>query len=605
MSAAVLRAQELANAGRSAEAVTLLRQHCQLKPKDADASALLGHLLMMRGVPDQAVFFLQWAAALRPEDAQVLGMLGTAHLLVGASAAAEQVLRQHLRRAPDSAQGWINLGVAQLGQQKLAAAEDSLRKGNELNPLVPAGVCSLAQLLVQTGRPEEGFALARDAVNRFPQEATSVLATAAFASNYAPSAEPREVKALHLLMGSVLSRNAQRQGLVALAALPGPGAPIRIGFVSPDLNEHSVARFIAAIFEHHDRGELEVCGYHIGSRVDGVSAWLKQRAARWRHLPGGTDRELASALREEGLHVLVDLAGNTNANRLGALAHRCAPVQLAAIGYPSTTGVAEMDFRLVDEVTDPAGFEAHARERLVRSGPCFLCYTPDERLPQVAPPPALHGTQVGRAGSVEDAASVTFGSFNNLAKLSMPCLRLWARVLDAVPGSVLALKAVNLIDPGVAEIVRNRCAEAGIGAERLRIIAPTVGKFEHLAAYGAIDVALDTFPYAGTTTTCEALVMGVPVVTLGGAGARAHAARVGVSLLSAAGFREWIAEDEDGFVRIARTLALDLHTLRRTRESLRALFLGSVVCDGPAYARRFEGVIRGLMASGGAIAAGV
>jgi predicted O-linked N-acetylglucosamine transferase (SPINDLY family) len=284
------------------------------------------------------------------------------------------------------------------------------------------------------------------------------------------------------------------------------------------------------------------------------------------------DAALDALVRRERVDALLELNGHTGDNRLPALARKPAPLLVTAIGYPDTTGVPAIDLRLVDSTTDPPGAEAACTERLLRLDPCFLCYTPPDEAPAPAPPP--------------ETAAPTFGSFNNASKLVPRTVALWAKVLRAAPGSRLLLKSIGLEDASIRAAVTRRFAAEGIDASRLELRDARLDRAEHLALYGQVHVALDPTPYNGTTTTCEALWMGVPVVTLPGV---RHASRVSASLLGAAGFPQWIAADEATFVRLATGLAADRPALAALRTSMRDTLRASPLLDAPAYARRLFG----------------
>jgi predicted O-linked N-acetylglucosamine transferase (SPINDLY family) len=263
-------------------------------------------------------------------------------------------------------------------------------------------------------------------------------------------------------------------------------------------------------------------------------------------------------------------------NRLPLLARGLAPVQISYLGYPNTTGVPTITQRLVDEITDPSGeADAFATENLIRFSPCAWTY----EAPSDAPSPAM-----------PDAASpITFGSFNNFLKVTDDTLSVWSKILAQVPGSRLLIKSPHLEDPEVRKGVLERISAAGIAETSVELMGFFDSPLDHLAAYNRVDVALDTFPYNGTTTTCEALWMGVPVVSLAG---DRHAARVGLSLLTAIGQPEWAAENEDAYIEKAVALAQD-HALRsRLRESLRSEVAASILCDHAGQANRFEVALR-------------
>jgi predicted O-linked N-acetylglucosamine transferase (SPINDLY family) len=317
--------------------------------------------------------------------------------------------------------------------------------------------------------------------------------------------------------------------------------------------------------------------YQTNALADAVTQRLKPLVHAWRVMDNISDAGLAEVIFSDGIDVLLDLSGHTHAHSLACFHLRPAPVQLTYLGYPNVTGVRNMDGRIVDEVTDPPGCEsgfAQACERLVRMKRVFLCYEPPKGCKEAGPPPCASG------------AGVTFGSFNNAQKLSGATVRLWARLLRETPGSRLLLKGVAFSEEALRQDVLARFAAEG--ATNVEILPRAASTAEHLALYDRIDVGLDPMPYNGTTTTCEALWMGVPVVTLAGG---THAGRVGASLLTAVGLEELVATDEAGYVATAKALAADMPRLAAMRAGLRARVAGSPLCDGPGWCREFERVL--------------
>jgi predicted O-linked N-acetylglucosamine transferase (SPINDLY family) len=334
------------------------------------------------------------------------------------------------------------------------------------------------------------------------------------------------------------------------------------------------------IFAHHDHSRFEIVCFADVTGQDDVTQQLRARADAWHVTVGRSHAEVAELIRRERIDLLIDLAGHTAHTRLIVFAHRPAPVQATYLGYPDTTGLSAMDWRLTDAHADPPGdADALHTERLYRLPDTAWCFRPERDAPAVAPLPA------------ESAGHVTFGSFNNFGKVNAAVLDAWAQVLAAVPRARLLIKAASLRDQPTRQRLVDALAVRGVEPGRVEAVESVKGEREHLALYGRVDIALDTFPYHGTTTTCEALWMGVPVVTLAGP---THASRVGVSLLSSVGLAEQIAPDVAGYVAIAAGLAGDLSSLAQLRRTLRERMLASPLMDAPRFTAHLESAYRAM-----------
>ena len=354
---------------------------------------------------------------------------------------------------------------------------------------------------------------------------------------------------------------------------------LRVGYVSPDFRRHAVASFFEPLLAHHDRNRFEIVCYfnHLGA--DEVTARLRGMAGEWRDSVRWSDEELAARIRDDGIDILIDLAGHTSWNRILTFARRPAPVQASWLGYPGTTGLSAMDYRITDWEADPEGSESLSSERPLRLPHSYFCFQPQ--------------AQAQEGGALPAAASgrVTFGSFNNAAKAGPETLDLWCEVLKAVPGSDLVLKHKAFGDPQVQQRIRTRFAERGVEAGRILMSGWMRDQGSHMMAYHGIDIALDTFPYNGATTTCEALWMGVPVVSLSG---RTQPSRMGRSILAAAGFPEWGASSPAHFVQIARSLSESVEDLSAHRAGLRTRIKESALTDAQSFSRAFEQCLAGL-----------
>jgi protein O-GlcNAc transferase len=521
--------------GRSAEAGDAYRRAITLKPDYHDAHDRLGALL-----------------------ADTLGLsAGIPHF------------RRCLEIKPDYAPALCNLGLALLHEGKFDEAQACFTRALASDSSLTQALVGRSLAWQQSYQLEAAASGYAEALVRDPSHHEARSARL-FTLNYLDDRSRADVFADHLAFGRATAPAAGVSAPTFAAVVDKP--TLRLAFLSPDLRAHSVAYFLEPLLRHLDRRRFEIILYHDHFQVDATSERLRAHAVLWRNFVGQPASVVERQIRADAPDILVDLAGHTGFNRLPLLARRLAPVQVAYLGYPNTTGLPTMDFRFVDALTDPGDDDQRFHtETLVRFAPTAWTYAPPRAAPEVAS---------ARAGD----APVTFGSFNNFAKVSGTTLALWSRILAAVPGSRILLKGHGLDQTAIATTLIPRLTAHAIDPARVELLGRTPDLASHLALYARMDVALDPFPYHGTTTTCEALWMGVPVVTLAG---DRHAARVGVSLLTAVGHPEWIASSADEYVTIATALAADrekrLHLRRTLRDDLRR----SPLLDHEAQARRF------------------
>lgn len=581
----------LYHARRFSESRAAAARLLQRTPAHADALHLSALCLLAMGQAVQAEYFAQRAIALEPGRTDFAGTL--AMTLAGQGKAQEAIAQFERVTAatPDDPAAWANLGRALLGTPRVKEAVAAFERAIAIDPGHASSIRELGLFWRMCGRSDRAVPLLKRAVRLVPGDAETA-ANLALALNYDEHAVPADILAAHVHAGRALVA----AGGIAPAVAPAQplrraavaGRPLRIGYLSPDLRSHSVALFLEPLLAGRTREKHAALLYMTMPKADEVSARLGGLADGWADVSGLTDTDLAARLRADKLDVLIDLAGLTRGSRVGIMARRVAPLQGTYLGYPSTTGVSGVDFRIVDSITDPpgSGAEAWHSERLVRLDRCFLAY---------APPGAGETPDAVPARAPGEPA--TFGSFNLFMKISPGAARTWGRILARVPGSRLLLKTLGMESPSVRAIFTEMLAEAGLDASRVDFLPFATSRREHLATYGRVDVALDPFPYCGTATTCEALWMGVPVVTLSG---RTHVQRVGESLLGAAGCADGVARSEDEYVERAVALATDqagVGGLAVLRRGLRARLLASPLCDGAALARAFEGAVDGLIAS--------
>jgi predicted O-linked N-acetylglucosamine transferase (SPINDLY family) len=562
------------------QAEALLRRAVQKDGSDQRAVFWLGRVLFDSGQLAQCVYFLEKAAALNPRHADSQGVLGLAQLSLGKVDEAEKRFKILLELLPENPGALNNLGLVHVQRNMLSAAAEcflrAIRRAPEPALAMKDAVSNYALVVNQLGRADEAVAMLEPLLAGHEGNYHYLQALAPIVTYSA--LPPRRVFEAHRDLGRLypeLPRPASRP-----LESNGKRRRLRVGLVSPDYRRHSVAYFLEPILEHRDRTVVEYICYSATPQPDDMTVRLKSLADGWREITGKADVAAAEIAKNDQLDVLVDLAGHTSGNRLAMFMLRPAPVAATYLGYANTTGLACIDWRIVDAITDPPPeADALVTEKLERLPGCFLCYSPAVG----APPPRP---------ARENGAPVVFGSFNAVAKLSPRALDTWTRLLAAAPGSKLLLKANAMTEQATREWFAAEFARRGVEPGRVEIVPFTKSFADHIALYSRVDIALDTFPYAGTTTTCEALSVGVPVVTLAEPiGVTGHAGRVGASVLTAAGAPELIANSVDEYIALAAGLAADGGRLAEYHATLPGRLRASPLCDGPAFARKFEAAL--------------
>jgi protein O-GlcNAc transferase len=496
---------------------------------------------------------------------------------------AEASFREAAALDPKCAETFAALGGFLESRARSGEAEKALRRAIGLDPHLAHAYVGLGNTFQSRGRVAEMEAAYRKALALNPdlEEVRQKLATIPLMNMlYDDRATPAQIYARHRAWGDEFTAQFRS---AATSAAPfvntrDPDRRLRIAYLSPDFRYHAVSFFFQPLLAHHDPAVVEVFCYADVERPDGVTQHLQSLGGTWRGTLELSDAALLAQLRADQIDIAVDLAGHTNAKGLRALAARPVPVSATWLGYAATTGLASIDWRISDALADPPGQEAFHAEKLIRLPNAFLCYnafmTP---VPDVTPVPAIK------------RGAVTFGSFNSPQKMSPPTLAAWGRILEAVPHSRLILKSLAYAEPTLRRRFVDAFAAGGIAMNRIDFRPPQPRMEDHLGSYGEIDIALDPFPYNGTTTTCEALWMGVPVINLIG---DRHAARVGLDLLSQVDLAELACRDTGSYVATAVALANDVPRLQQLRDGLRQRMRASPLCDAPRFARAFEAALR-------------
>jgi predicted O-linked N-acetylglucosamine transferase (SPINDLY family) len=547
----------------------------ELEPERFAPQVNLGLALMAVGEIDRAAEALSTGAKIRPDSVGVLFNLAVAYERAGRFEKAIETAHRVLEIRPNWPLALALVGTLHLRVGRHAVAEEWLLRAVDGDPPLPQAWNNLASLYAERGEHDRCFDAMRKALELRPDARTHDVLL--FYMNSDERFTPQEVFEAHVEWNQKLQDKPATPPPPYLNS-PDPDRRIRIGYVSPDFRMHSVSFFISAILARHNRQQVEVYCYDDSSKPDSVTSQLQRFSNRWRRIVGMATDQVEAMIREDQIDILVDLAGHTADNRLLVFARKPAPVQVTYLGYPNTTGLKTIDYRMTDAIADPEGLaDSLHTEKLVRLPKTFLCYSPAPEAPPVADLPAL------------TAGHVTFASFNALTKVTPQVIALWSRVIKAVPGSKLILKGKGLAEESTRSLFLKRFEDNGIGAERLIFINKILSFTDHLAAYGKCDIGLDPYPYHGTTTTCEALWMGVPVVTLAG---QTHVSRVGASLLTNIGLPKLIAKSPDEYVEIAAALAGDLVKLSSLRSGMRKRVAASPLFDGATFTANLETAYR-------------
>jgi len=548
------------------------REALAIDPERPLAHNGLGLTLAALGRLDQARAALESAVRLKPDFAEALDNLGSVLARQGEAAAAAERYRQALAIAPDRAGTLANLGSACLSLGQVSDARAALERALAIAPDQPLALNNLGNVLRAEGDVAGAAERFRRAADLSPDYA---VAHSNYLSclNYLPGRSPETILAEHRRFAARFEEPLRRTWRPPRNTVD-PERRLRVGYVSGDFCAHPMAHAVEPVLAQHDRSGVEVFCYSNNARSDAVTARMKRHADHWHDVAGASDAAVAELVRSHGVDILVDLAGHTALSRLMVFARKPAPVQAAWLGYVTTTGLAAIDYRLTDPWADPPGAsEAHYSETLVRL-PHVMVFKPADESPAVGPPPA----EAGRP--------FTFASLNHLAKVTPEVVSVWARVLAAAPGARLLLGPAG--DDAVGERYATLFAAHGIARSRLAFV-PRLPMAEYLALHGEIDLALDPFPYNGGATSCHSLWMGVPFVALAG---DRYMARMGASLLHAAGLAAFVAETADAYVGLAASLARDVPRLAAIRHGLRQRLAASPLLDALAFTRTLEASYR-------------
>lgn len=529
----------LRRARRRSDAITAFNRALGISPGDVTYCLQLGHELTASGALKSAIVLYERWQGVNPANPTVMRLLGGLLAREGSVSAALDWSERAAALEPDP-KAYLQLCHTYLQCRRLG---DALAAG-----------CRAIEL---SGGDWQAYQIPLMVANYLLED-------------------PQAVAAFHADFGDALAVSLPLDRQRPAWRAKAPGERLRVGYVSADFLNHSVAFFMGPLLEHHDRSRFEVWCYYNRGWGDGMTDDLKALGHHWVECEHLSDNALLRRVADDGIDILVDLIGHTAGSRTRVFGLGAAPLQVSYLGYPTVSGVRRIDRRVTDRIIDPGDIADTACESPLHLPRSMFCYRAPEQ-PVIEAPPLLRN------------GFVTFGSFNNHAKLADHCLELWAQILLAVPGSRLLLKSASVADPANRRELESFMARHGVLADRLDLRWRVEDRRGHFEAYNEVDVALDPFPYNGATTTCEALWMGVPVVSKYG---RTHTSRMGASILSAAGKAEWVAVSDAGYAAVATSLACDPALLARWRSEARDWLARSELLDERGFCRRFETLLK-------------
>ncbi|KPA15711.1 O-linked N-acetylglucosamine transferase, SPINDLY family [Candidatus Magnetomorum sp. HK-1] len=543
-----------------------------LKLDNKNQNALYGYgkLLYQTGNYLESINYLKILITENPAFFQAIYLLGCAYQDSHTNQEAIDCFKTILGMNPDYVLAYYNLGKIYQAKGQLSVAEDFYKKAIKIKPNFSEVYASLGGLYLDMADTKNAHTMFMKALKQSNND-LKILSVFLYFLNFRPQYENNKTFNYHKEWGnnisskiSMFSNNFHDYT---------PYRQINIGYVSPDFREHSVIYFIYPVLLNHDSERFKIFIYSNVQKKDNQTNKIKSLCHIFRDIRGMSGKTAAKQIQNDKIDILVDLAGHTHNHRLDIFAFKPAPIQVTYLGYPNTTGLKQIDYRFTDHIADPIEKQTDYTENIYRLAPPFVCYNPPENIPDISSLPYSYNHYI------------TFGSFNYLGKINHQVIQAWAAIMKKVPDSRLFLKSRPLHDPFPKKRIFQLFQKEGIDETRIQLKGHVGSYFEHLSQYNMIDIALDPFPYNGTTTTCEALLMGVPVLTIEGSN---HAGRVGKSLLYSIGLKDWVAQNETDLLLKAYALAGSEKMLIDIRSQLRNILLNADLCNQKVQTNKIE-----------------
>jgi protein O-GlcNAc transferase len=554
-------------------ALTCLEKALALRPDFAAGHYCAGLVWEAIGDSERALAYFREAVRLDDGLAAAHNDLGNLLHSLGDITSAIAAYRHALIVKPDFYEAYFNLANCLRETDQLDEAMLCFKAALKVVPSSVQGLTNYGETLLATGSFREAEKSFRDAVKVSEGKCSQAFSNLLLCMNYNPDYSPRQIFEKHLEFGRVNNQlppepQPHKKALTTLRKL-------RIGYVSADFCNHPVARFLEPLLLSHDAHSFDIFCYCDVAKPDAVTARLTKAIVHWKNSCAMDDKEFEAAIRSDQIDILIDCAGHTGCNRLRLFAQKPAPLQISYLGYPTTTGLAAMDYYMTDAITDGGEDASFYTERLLRIDPCFCCYQPVPNAPDIGDLPAARN------------GFVTFGSLHTLSRLNDHIIELWSRIVQSVPGSRISIVRSTL-QGTIRKDLEAKFSGYGVDPCRIDMIneIPAAG---HLSCYRQIDISLDTFPWSGHTTACESLWMGVPVVTLHG---NRHAGRMVSSVLSTIGLTDWVARSIDEYQSIAINKASSIDELISLRSHLREIMGASDLCNAGKFTRKVEALYK-------------
>lgn len=565
------------DAGQRDDAARWLQEALRLEPNSPQAHFAMGNFMVTMGREQEGAHHLRTAITLKPNYPEALNNLGNVLLTLQQHDEGLAVFQQAIACRADYSEAYANLGNLHIEQKFPDLAEAALLEALRINPEFAAAHSNLGNAYFSQGKIDQAIESYQRGID-LGQDERDFVPNYLFALNYSTHLSQAQIGAEHRRL---CQQKLDPLGMPApsFSNRPDPDRRLKIGYVSPDFWMHPVARFMLPLLEQHDRSGFEIWAYSTRLLKDGITTECERRVDQWREIYGMDDAALAQQIRADGIDILVDLTMHARECKPWLFARRPAPVQVSYLAYAGTTGLAAMDYRLTDVYLDPPGPTPGFNEEPLRLSRCWWTFqvppAPHVIMPEGVPPPCLSRDRI------------TFGSLNNFVKVNPVARTAWARILREVPDAHLLL---HMKESRIRKDVMAFFVDQGVSEDRVEIIGYQNGP-DYIRTYERIDIALDPFPFAGGTTTFDALWMGVPVVTLAG---DRPVGRGGLSILSTLGRPEWVGQTIDDYVAVARRLAADRAGLAAIRTSLRDELRQSPLMDSAGFTREVEAHFRAI-----------